>query len=279
MTHSYATRAWAMHHMSNDYFGLQAIARSACVKPRTIQSWFRQETQRACFTLKMPREYERSMGIILLDLFPEDIVTIANQTYTNPRGLLQWRLENRKDPLSSDLRHRTFQAVVKLKPLVNKALKKHGIDKFLEDKMFWPDPNLIYERTWRELDMLFEKELNTLLVWRFNKVAYPEKTKDKKKKPKTMIGPHFMRYTEITSEGQLFPLEIFQDNRRTGHLLGWSSLELIKNAKIADDLLPPDWGLRDKVVPFRAKKEEKLLDEIYEVKPKAQVYKLKFAAS
>jgi hypothetical protein len=72
---------------------------------------------------------------------------------------------------------------------------------------------------------------------------------------------------------------MFQDNRRTKHLLGWSSPESIKNAKIADDLLPPDWGSRDKVVPFRAKKEEMLLDEIYEVKPKAQVYKLKFAAS
>lgn len=278
MTHSYATRAWAMHHMFNNYFGLQAIARSACVKPRTIQSWFRQETQRANFALKMPREYERSMGIILLDLFPQEIETIAELTHTNPRGVLQWRLENRRDPLSSDLRHRTFQAVIKLKPLVNKAIKKHGIDKFLENNMFWPDPNLIYERTWRELDMLFVHELNTLMDWRFNKVVYPEKTKDKKKKPKTMIGPHFMRYTEITSEGQHFTLEMFQDNRRTGHLLGWSSPESIKNAKIADALLPPDWGLRDKVVPLRAKKEEKLLDEIYEVEQKPLVYVLKFAA-
>jgi hypothetical protein len=280
MTHSYATRAWGMHHMSNNYFGLQAIARSACVKPRTIQSWFRQETQRANFALKMPREYERSMGIILLDLFPQEIETIAELTHTNPRGLLQWRLENRKDPLSSDLRHRTFQAVVKLKPLVNKAIKKHGVDKFFENKMLWPDPNLIYERTWRELDMLFVHELNTLMDWRFNKVKYPEKTKNenKKKKPKVMIGPHFMRYTEITSEGQHFPLETFQDNRRTGHLLGWSSSESIKNAKIADDLLPPNWGLRDKVVPLRAKKEEKLLDEIYEVEQKPLVYVLKFAA-
>ncbi|CAB4658742.1 unannotated protein [freshwater metagenome] len=278
MTHSYATRAWAMHHMSKDFFGLQTISRSACVKPRTIQSWFRQETQRADFTLRMPREYERSMGIILLNLFPERIETIALLTHTNIRALLQWRLENRKDPLSSDLRHRTFEAVIKLKPLVNKAIKKHGVDKFFNNKLLWPDPNLIYERTWRELDLLLIKDLYELFDWRYSMDNDGGLSRDKKLKPKTMIGPHFMRYTEITSEGQHFPLESFRYVRKTGHMLGWYNIEAVKNAKIADELLPPDWGIRDKVVPFRAKKEAKLLDEIYEKEQKPLVYVLKFAA-
>jgi hypothetical protein len=168
MTHSYATRTWAMTHMSNDYFGLQTIARAAQVKPRTLQSWFRQETQRADLTIKMPREYERSMGIVLLDLCPKEIETIAALTFTNPRGLLQWRLENRQCPLSSDLRQRTFEAVIRLQPLVNKAIKKFGKERYLNNRNLWPDPNLVYEKTWIELDLLFRYTLIQLFNWRFN---------------------------------------------------------------------------------------------------------------
>ena len=69
MTHAYAKRTWATTQMSQDFFGLYTIARAACIKPRTLQSWYRQETHRAEFAIKMPREYERSMGILLLDLF------------------------------------------------------------------------------------------------------------------------------------------------------------------------------------------------------------------
>jgi len=264
MTHSYATRAWAVTHMSNDFFGLQTIARAAGVKPRTLQSWFRQETQRAELSIKMPREYERSMGIILLDLYPKEIETIAALTFTNPRGLLQWRLENRTDPLSSDLRQRTFEAVIRLKPLVNKAIKKFGKDKYLSNRNLWPDPNLAYEKTWIELDLLFRYTLVQLFNWRFNMDFDREKARDKNLKPKTIIGPHFMRYTEITSEGQHFPLETFRYTRRTKHLLGLWRSEAIDKAMISDSLLPPDWETKGTLILFGSRKESRLLDEIYE---------------
>ena len=279
MTHSYATRTWAITHMSNDFFGLQTIARAAGVKPRTLQSWFRQETQRVEFTLKMPREYERAMGIILLNLFPEDIETIATLTFTNPRGLMQWRLENRKCPLSSDLRHRTFQGVSKLEPLVAKAIRKYGKKKFLINKELWPDPCLIYERTWVELDFIFHYTVHRIYDWRYFKKYNPEYAEKNFKKAKVMVGPHSTRYTEITSEGQHFPLESFRYTRRTDHLVGFYRDEAIKITKIANLLLPPDWELKDKVVQFRSKRESEVLDKIYEVDIEAQVYRPKFAAS
>jgi hypothetical protein len=278
MTYSYATRTWAITHMSHDFFGLQTIARAAGVKPRTLQSWFRQETQRAEFTLKMPREYERAMGIILLNLFPAEMETIADLTFTNPRSLMQWRLENRTCPLSSDLRHRTFQGVSKLEPFVAKAVKKHGKKKFLTNKEFWPDPYLIFERTWVELDMIFFITIYRLYDWRYFKKYNPEFASKKLKKPKVMVGPHSTRYTEITSEGQHFPLESFRYTRRTDHLVGFYRDEAIESSRIANLLLPPDWELKDKVVQFRTRHELEVLDKIYEVETEAQVYKPKFAA-
>jgi hypothetical protein len=257
MTHSYATRAWALHHMSNDYFGLQTIASMACIKPRTLQSWFRQETHRAKPTLKQPREYERAMGIILLDLLPYQDDQIAKLVLTNIRTLREWRVENRYRPYESDLTLRTLEGVAILKPLVEEGLKKYGQEKFLTDKMLWPDPNLIYEETWKELDELFYRDLvqqrKRYLGSRKNLKSGPSH----KIKKRVFVGPHFMRYTEISREGQHFPLESYQSERPTKHLIGAGGLEAQGLARISDQLLPRDWKMKGKVVSTKRKTKTK----------------------
>jgi hypothetical protein len=264
MTHSYATRAWAIEHMSNDFFGLQAIASMACVNPRTLQTWFRQETHRAKPTLKQPREYERAMGIILLDLLPNRDEQIAKLVFTNFRTLREWRVENRYRPLDSDLTHRTFQGVETLKRLVEKKLRKFGRENFLTDKMLWPDPNLIYEKTWKELDYLFYlsliKQQNRNLGLTSNLADGPLPKFAKR----VYIGPHVMRYTEISREGQHFPLESYQATRPTGHLIAAGTPEALKLTKISEQLLPHDWKMKDKVVPFKSRTETRFLTKIYE---------------
>jgi hypothetical protein len=257
MTHSYATRAWALHQMSNDYFGLQTIAAMACIKPRTLQSWFRQETRRAKFSLKMPREYERAMAIILLDLLPCQDDQIASLVFTNVRTLREWRVENRYRPYNSDLTLRTSEGVVILQPLVEKTLKKYGQVKFLAGRMLWPDPNLIYEETWRELDELFYRDLveqrkRYLRSTKKSKIGPSHKIKNR-----VFVGPHFMRYTEISREGQHFPLESFQSQRPIKHLIGAGGLEAQGLAKISDQLLPCDWKMKSKVVPIKSKAKAK----------------------
>jgi hypothetical protein len=264
MTHSYATRAWAIEHMSNDFFGLQAIASMACVNPRTLQTWFRQETQRAKFTLKQPREYERAMGIILLDLLPTREDQIAGLVFTNFRTLREWRVENRYRPLESDLTHRTFQGVLTLQKLVEKKLRKHGRENFLADKMLWPDPNLVYEKTWKELDHLFYLSLirqqNRNLGLTSDLVDGPLRKYQKR----VYVGPHAMRYTEITREGQHFPLESYQATRPLGHLVAAGTPEALKLSRISEQLLPHDWKMKDKVVPFKSRTEDRLLTKIYD---------------
>ena len=257
MTHSYATRAWAMHHMSNNYFGLQAIARSACVNPRTIQTWFRQETHRAKPTLKQPREYERAMGIILLDLLPHRDGQIAKLVFTNARTLREWRIENRCRPYESDLTLRTLEGVAILQPLVNEVLEKFGQENFLADKMLWPDPNLIYENTWKELDELFYQDLIQQQNVSLSSRKILKGGSSHKFKRRVFVGPHFMRYTEITRGGQHFPLESYQLERPTKHLTGAGGLEAQRLAKISDQLLPYDWKIMGKVVSIKRKTKTK----------------------
>lgn len=257
MTHSYATRAWALHHMSNDYFGLQTIASMACVKPRTLQSWFRQETRRTKFSLKMPREYERAMGIILLDLLPYQEELIASLVFTNIRTLKEWRVENRYRPFNSDLTHRTSEGVVILQPLIEKNLKKYGQEKFLADRMLWPDPNLIYEETWKELDELFYQDLVEQRKRYLRSTMKSKIGPSHKIKKRVLVGPHFMRYTEITREGQHFPLESFQSQRPLKHLIGGGGLEAQGLAKISDQLLPRDWKMKGKVVSIKRRTKSK----------------------
>lgn len=264
MTHSYATRTWAITHMTNDFFGLHTIARAACIKPRTLQSWYRQERHRADFSIKMPREYERSMGIILLDLFPNREGQISKLVCTNYRTLHQWRVENRFRPLDSDLIYRTFQGVLTLQRPVKKQIQKFGEDKFLTDKMLWPDPNLIYEKTWRELDELLHLNLMQLQYRNLGITGTGTHGPLPPHIKKTNIGPHVMRYTEVSYDGYKYPSKTYQANRRTKHLIGAGTREALEKAKIAKELLPPNWKMNDSFAPFRSRTESKLLMEIYE---------------
>jgi hypothetical protein len=112
--------------------------------------------------------------------------------------------------------------------------------------MLWPDPNLIYEETWKELDELFyldlvEQQKRYLRSTKKSKIGASHKIKKR-----VLVGPHFMRYTEISSEGQHFPLESFQSQRPIKHLIGAGGLEAQGLAKISDQLLPRDWKMKSK---------------------------------
>ena len=212
----------------------------------------------------MPREYERSMGIILLDLFPNREGQISKLVCTNHRALHQWRVENRFRPLDSDLIYRTFQAVLTLQGPVKKKVEKFGEEKFLTDKMLWPDPNLIYEKTWRELDELLHLNLMQLHYRNLGITGTGTHGPLPPHIKKTNIGPHVMRYTEVSYDGYKYPSKTYQANRRTKHLNGAGTREALEKAKIAKELLPPNWKMNDSFAPFRSRTESKLLMEIYE---------------
>lgn len=238
MTYSYATRAWALLHMEKNFFGLQTIATCADVKPKTLQSWFRQDTNRAPDTLKMPREYERAMGILLLDNFPEAIEKIAKQLNTNTRAVLQWRVENRYRPYSSELRRRTHEGTKILEKFVLSGIFNHGKEKYLDNKMLWPDPMLIFRETWLALDAVLLEKLHRLFWWRYCSETNSPYLLAFQTRPTRMVGPHSTRYAEIETEGPWIHDDYyFEQSRRTGHILGCYNHEAVAMAEITDELL------------------------------------------
>jgi hypothetical protein len=256
-----------MEQMFKDYFGINAIAAGACVNWKTVEAWFRQDTERGKLMLKTPREYERSMGILFLEEFPKDFQIISKLLYTKPDSLQQWRLDNYSKPLSSDLRQRTFQGVFKLRSLVKKGIKEHGKSEYLNNKILWPDPRHIYERTWRELDFLMELQVNQLFDWRVNELFEEPVPEIASRKPKNFRGPHVSRYTQFSDEYRIREMS-YQRTRRVSHLKGYYRIEALEKAEIADDLLGAEWGMRDEAFPARERQETKLLNEIYRKKKK-----------
>jgi len=204
------------------------------------------------------------MGIILLDLFPNREGQISKLVCTNRRTLHQWRVENRYRPLDSDLMYRTFQGVLTLQRPVQKKIEKFGVDKFLTDKMLWPDPNLIYEKTWIELDELLHLNLVQLQYRNLGITGTGSHGPLPQHMEKTNIGPHVLRYTEISYDGYKSFAKTYQANRPIKHLIGGGSREVLEKAKIAKELLPPYWTINNSFAPFRSRKESKLLTEIYE---------------
>jgi hypothetical protein len=147
--------------------------------------------------------------------------------------------------------------VVILQPIIEKNLKKYGQEKFLADRMLWPDPNLIYEETWKELDELFYQDLVEQRKRYLRSTMKSKIGPSHKIKKRVLVGPHFMRYTEITREGQHFPLESFQSQRPLKHLIGGGGLEAQGLAKISDQLLPREWKMKGKVVSIKRRTKSK----------------------
>ena len=262
MTFSYAVRAWTMEQMSMDYFGINAIATGACVNWKTVEAWFRQDTDRAKLMMKTPREYERSMGILLYEECPKELALISKLVYSKPDSLQQWKTDNYSKPLSSDLLERTFQGVYKLRTLVKEGLGEHGESEYLKNRMLWPDPRTIFERTWRELDSLMTIHVDQLFAWRINDISEEPIPEIASRRPKNFRGPHRNRYSEFNGK-YLFPEQSYQKTRRVSHLSGCYRIEAYENAEIADELLGEDWGIKDEPFPDRQEQESILLDQIY----------------
>jgi hypothetical protein len=49
-----------------------------------------------------------------------------------------------------------------------------------------------------------------------------------------------------------------------GHLVAAGTPEALKLSRISEQLLPHDWKMKGKVVPFKSRTEDRLLTKIYE---------------
>ena len=201
MSYSYATREWALAHMWMCRFGRESIAEAACVKPRTISTWFRQEIRKLPYGHKLPNEFQRGMGIVLSSFYPQLKEEIAKAFKVPQRTLLQWRSENKRGSGAGDLINRTREGVTLLEMLINPKMEKEEATEYIRNRSCWPDPEWLYRSTWRELDE------NMYTTIRFESIrsglmssgqSLPEELKFLQYlDPILFVGPHINRYANI----------------------------------------------------------------------------------
>lgn len=171
ITYSYVRQSWVEKQIQEGIFGITLISRVAGIPESTGKTWLRQATERLPAHKKMPREYERAIGILLLEKYPKHLSQIAKMVFTSPRLLQQWVAEDRNHWSTSDLREQTHAMTRHLRPCIDEYF---GID--IDGRIYllkgrWPDST--------EFEQYFHEILNLILyfvlelesTYRFNKIA------------------------------------------------------------------------------------------------------------
>jgi hypothetical protein len=152
-------------------FGITFTSRIADIPEATGKTWLRQATHRLPASKKMPREYERGMGILLLEKFPTCGEQIAKMVFTTPRMLQQWVIEDRHHWQSTDLRQQTHAVAHYFRPRIDEyfALRESGEIYLVKNQ--WPD-STNFEKEFHEiLDLIAYFVIEMESNYRYIKIA------------------------------------------------------------------------------------------------------------
>ena len=155
MTYSYARQAWVEKKIDEGIFGITLISRAAGIPESTGKTWLRQHSNRLPSHKKMPREYERALGLLLLEKYPDQINQISKIIFTTPRMLKEWDIENRLHWEKSDLRRQTKYMIDFLRPKIGDYFHIDPHGKMKETKGQLPDSS--------EFELKFFEMLNLVL--------------------------------------------------------------------------------------------------------------------
>ena len=164
MTYSYVRQAWVEDQINQGIFGITLISRAAGIPEATGKTWLRQASHRLPAHKKMPREYERALGILLLEKYPDSVKQIALMFSTTPRMLEEWEIENRYHWEQSDLKRQTHYLREYLKPQIDEHFSVDDNGKIQLTKGRWPSSTDFEEKFFSMLDvvlyLLIEMESN-----------------------------------------------------------------------------------------------------------------------
>jgi hypothetical protein len=224
MTYSYVRQAWVEEQIDKGVFGITTISRAAGITEATGKTWLRQAAHRLPSHKKMPREYERALGILLLRKYPDAKESIANLVFTRPRTLNEWDTEDRLRATSSDLRVQTRAMAIFLKPVIDEYFQCEE-NKIILRKNIMPDSSDFEEKFFDIHDLilylLLEVESNfrasqVMGSWSiFSKFMDPSEISEAEMERISwrdqafhipMYGPHKRRYVLMT-DSERFPLD------------------------------------------------------------------------
>ena len=168
MTYSYARRAWALEHFSRGYLGRETIAAGCGVPPRTLGNWLRDSYGKGPGLMKTPREYERALGILLYDRFPNERPSVAKLLHTKVRTIQEWRTQVRMPHFDSELLAATRLAMAILNPSIDEYFYSSGGEVHLL-KERPPDSLLLEELIWQVYDDILNRIIDDIDLRRLNR--------------------------------------------------------------------------------------------------------------
>jgi hypothetical protein len=171
MTYSYARQSWVEAKIAQGVFGITFISRIADIPDATGKTWLRQATHRLPASKKMPREYERGMGILLLEKYPKCAEQIAKMVFTTPRMLRQWATEDRHHWQTSDLRQQTHAVAHYFRPLMDEYFGLSESGEIYLVKNQWPDSTLFEKEFHEILDLIAYFVIELEANYRYIKIA------------------------------------------------------------------------------------------------------------
>ena len=171
MTYSYARQSWVEAKIAQGVFGITFISRVADIPEATGKTWLRQATHRLPASKKMPREFERAMGILLLEKYPMCVDQIAKMVFTHPRTLKEWVTEDKHHWQTSDLRKQTHAVARHFRPLMDEyfGLRESGEIYLIKNR--WPDSTLFEKEFHEILDLIAYFVIELEANYRYIKIA------------------------------------------------------------------------------------------------------------
>jgi hypothetical protein len=221
-------------------FGRESIAEAACVKPRTISTWFRQEIRKLPYGRKLPNEYQRAMGIVLSSFYPQLKAEIASALKVPQRTLVQWKLENTRRSGAGDLLSRTREGVTLLEMLIDPKMGIEEALQYIHDRKSWPDPEWLYRNTWRELDdnmyttIKFESIRKDLMA--SGQPLSKELKFSQYLDPILFVGPHINRYANIEVGFDVYRDPDFLKSRVVGRFKEGQLLDYLEYSEVSSTL-------------------------------------------
>lgn len=168
MTYSYLLRAWAMEHIDKGILGRDAIAAVCGVPPRTVGSWIRAETGRGAYLITTHREYERALGILLYDNFPNHRFQAAEIVQASTRMIQEWRTQLHSPRYNNEFAGATRLAVVVMSPKIKRYFKITD-GQITQSKGKLPDSLDLEEIVWQVYDDILLKMLQQTHLVRYRK--------------------------------------------------------------------------------------------------------------
>lgn len=224
MTYSYVRQSWVEEQINKEIFGITLISRIAQIPEATGKTWLRQASYRLPPHKKMPREYERAMGILLLEKYPDCLKQISSMVFTNPRTLKEWVTEDRHHWVTSDLRKQTHALIKHLRPQIPEFFALNEKGEIILTKNRWPDSRTFEKEFHEILDLILYFVVEIESNYRFNKISSdfrglmrlfsPEMREKYAELPKLgrkasihvpVYGPHRYRYaTKLDADSHRF---------------------------------------------------------------------------